>query len=114
MARYTATFSIAGYNDRIHTTVCDLLKKSGFRLLHESQDYVMGSEQPGSVKFFLLTTAEILIDMPRDHSTLTLHMLVKNEELPLKRANHCKDTFDRLQTVFLNCDEWCASLKASH
>jgi hypothetical protein len=114
MARYTATFSITHYGDHTHKTVCDLLEKSGFRLLHESQDYVMGSEKPGSVKFYLLTTAEILIDAPSVPSALTLNLLVKNEELPLKRVNHCKNTFDRLQKVFLECGEWKASLKASH
>ncbi len=113
MARYTATFSIMNYGDHTHKTVCDLLEKSGFRLLHESRDYVMGSEKPGSVKFYLLTTAEILIDIPLDHSALTLNLLVKNEELPLKRENHCKNTFDRLQQVFLECDKWHAILKAS-
>jgi hypothetical protein len=113
MARYTATFSIVNYGNHAHQTACDLLKISGFRLLHESPDYVMGSEKPGAVKFSLLTTAEILIDIPLDHSSLTLEMLVKNEELPLKLNNHCKQVFDRLQHVFLESGEWNASLKAS-
>jgi len=114
MARYTATFSIVNHGDHAYQTACNLLKISGFRLLHESQDYVMGSENPGQVKFSLLTTAEILIDVPRDRSSLTLEMLVKNEELPLKTNNHCKHVFDHLQRVFLECGEWTASLTASH
>ena len=114
MARYTATFSIVNHSDHAYQTACNLLKQSGFRLLHESQDYIMGTEKPGRVKFSLLTTAEILIEVPHNHSSLTLEMLVKNEELPLNANNHCKQVFDHLQSVFLECCEWSASLTASH
>ncbi|MGD1901470.1 MAG: hypothetical protein ACFB9N_04445 [Geitlerinemataceae cyanobacterium] len=113
MARYTATFTVIADGERIYQIARDLLDKSGFRPLHESRDYVMSSEVPGSVKFSLLTTAEVLIDVERDRSAATLILLVKNEELPLSKVNHCKTTFDRLQSEILGCSSWKAILKAS-
>jgi len=113
MARYTATFIVTAEGDRIYQIACGLLARSGFRPLHESRDYVMCSEAPGSVKFSLLTTAEVLIDLKRDRQGATLVLLVKNEELPLKKVNHCKTTFDRLQDAILACTDWQATLKAT-
>lgn len=111
MARYAATLLVIATENHIRTGIRQALTNNGFELVFESHDYLMAREVPGQVKFSLLTSAEILIDLKYSKSEASLVMIVKNEQLPLNENNHCKAVFDRLKQTLTECAEWTVTLK---
>jgi len=111
MARYAATLLVIATENHIRTGIREALTSTGFELVFESNDYLMAREIPGQVKFSLLTSAEILIDLKYSKSEASLVIIVKNEQLPLNKDNHCQTVFDRLKQTLIDYDQWTVTLK---
>ena len=59
--------------------------------IYELEDYLMAREIPGRVSFSKLVAAEVFIDITSATTdAVTVSFVLKNEELPLNRNNHCR------------------------
>ncbi|MEM1370459.1 MAG: hypothetical protein AAGG02_21160 [Cyanobacteria bacterium P01_H01_bin.15] len=98
MARYTCTYLASVHDPSLEKTLVQILQASDCELIYQISDYLMGRENPGQVKFAQLATVEILLDQTRaKEDIMQVHFVVKNEELPLQRNNHCQQMFERVQ-----------------
>jgi len=97
MARYTHLLTLPeptldpGLGDAIVRT----LEACGLSMVYANKDYFVAKEKPGQVTFSQLTTVEVMIILPNSMAEATkLNLVVKNEELPLQRNNHCQRVFE--------------------
>jgi hypothetical protein len=75
--------------------------------IYEIEDYVIAREIPGQVSSTKLVTAEVSIGSANaSKDAVTLSFVVKNEELPLDRNNHCHQIFDRLRASIEQHKGW--------
>ncbi|NJL47370.1 MAG: hypothetical protein HC929_07630 [Leptolyngbyaceae cyanobacterium SM2_5_2] len=64
-------------------------------MVYANNDYFVAKEKPGQVSLSQLTTIEVLISQPTcAMNAAKVNLVVKNEELPLKRDNHCQRVFE--------------------
>lgn len=76
-------------------------------VMYEIEDYLMAREIPGRVAFSKLVTTEVLIDTTNaTEDSVRLSFVVKNEELPLKNDNHCRQMFERLREEIDTYQDW--------
>lgn len=99
MARYTSFYKSAAPSDDLKQFLYEMLRSCNFDVIYDREDYVFAREIPGGVDYSKLVTVEVLIDRPPSAPTRTnreLHMnfVVKNEELPLRIDNHCRQKFN--------------------
>lgn len=79
----------------IRQRVADTLAACDLNLIYENDEYLVAKEKPGGVKPDLLATVEILINPPTVSEPSTrVDLIVQNEELPLRRDNHCYQIFE--------------------
>ncbi|NEO33340.1 MAG: hypothetical protein F6K36_23530 [Symploca sp. SIO3C6] len=107
MARYICSFTVAVSLDLLQDCLRELLESCNFKIVHNTGDYLMAQENPGSVPFTKLVTVEVLIDK----STATaqevrMNFVIKNEELPLQVDNHCHQMFHTLQEAVATNRHW--------
>jgi hypothetical protein len=97
MARYTCFLTLGITLDQIHQAVEPVLKDCNFDVLYTTHEYIMARENPGSVPFTKLVTAELLIDCTTaTDASVSMKLVLKNEELPLQANNHCQQVFDQI------------------
>jgi hypothetical protein len=95
MARYTNLLTIPKSIPTLRDSIADSLKSCGLSLVYETGDYLVAKEKPGEVSFAQLTTIEVLINPPTSTAeTAKVNLVVRNEELPLHRDNHCQRMFE--------------------
>jgi hypothetical protein len=95
MARYTNQFTASTAAQTLHQSIAQTLKACDLNLIYETSDYLVAKEKPGQVTYWRLATIEVLIDASRTSRDQThVNLVVKNEELPLQRDNHCQRVFD--------------------
>ncbi|WP_204140676.1 hypothetical protein [Halomicronema sp. CCY15110] len=95
MARYTTLFRAASSLAQIRQRVADTLASCDLTLIYENDEYLVAKEKPGGVKPDLLATVEVLINPPTMAEPATrVDVIVQNEELPLRRDNHCYQIFE--------------------
>ncbi|MBD2364619.1 hypothetical protein H6G36_26175 [Anabaena minutissima FACHB-250] len=95
MARYTCSFMIAVNIDDLQPLVLDLLQNCDLEIQYYTPDYVMAREIPGNVSVSQLVKVEVLIDKSTATETETrMSIVIKNEELPLRINNRCRQMFD--------------------
>lgn len=95
MARYTTLFRAVNSLAQIRQTLADTLVSCDLNLIYENDEYLVAKEKPGGVKPAQLATVEVLINPPTVSEPSTrVDIVVKNEELPLKRNNHCQQIFE--------------------
>lgn len=107
MARYICSYTIAVSLEHLLPSLVEVLKSCDFEIIYDTGDYIMGREVPGHVAFSRLVTAEVLID--RSTATadeIKMNLVIKNEELPLQRDNHCWQMFDAVQKAIENHGQW--------
>ena len=104
MARYTGLFVVAVNIDRLRMLLLETLQACNLDIIYDTGDYIMAREVPGAVPFTKLVTVEVLVDRSNTREDeARLNFVIKNEELPLHRDNHCRQTFDWLcETVASN------------
>lgn len=107
MARYTSLFTVAVSLDRLRQVLIDLLESCNFRVIYNTEDYLVAREIPGGVTYSKLVTVEVLIDrFHTSDSEVRMNFLVKNEELPLKTDNHCRQVFNCVNQAIVDSRQW--------
>ncbi|MEM6450660.1 MAG: hypothetical protein AAF703_10140 [Cyanobacteria bacterium P01_D01_bin.105] len=79
---------------------CDL------NLVYNDPVCIVAKERPGKVAFAQLATIELLISPPTaEHGGAKIDLVVKNEELPLRAQNHCKEVFGEIDQAIAAANE---------
>lgn len=97
MARYThlLTLSEPTLAPDLGDSIVRTLESCGLRMVYANKDYFVAKEKPGHVTFSQLATIEVMITLPNSMADdAKLNLVVKNEELPLQRNNHCQRVFE--------------------
>jgi len=107
MARYTSLFTISVALDNLQWMLSDLLESCNLDIIYDTGDYLMAREVPGQVAFAKLVTVEVLIDrFPEKDEEVRMNFVVKNEELPLKTDNHCRQMFNQVNRAITENRHW--------
>jgi hypothetical protein len=107
MSRYICHFLVGLSPDRLRLSLQKLLAVGRLETVHEGRDYIMAREIPGLVPFAKLVTVEVSIDITTSTpDAVKLSFLVRNEELPLNRDNHCRQVFDVLRLEIAHHPAW--------
>ncbi|WP_449419268.1 hypothetical protein [Phormidium nigroviride] len=107
MARYTGFFIVAVPIERLRQLVIEILVSCDLDIIYDSGDYLMARELPGQVSIPKLVTAEILIDKSSNsQSEVRMDLVIKNEELPLKFNNHCRQMFELVSELIVKNRHW--------
>jgi C4-type Zn-finger protein len=107
MARYTSLYTVAVSLDRFRQLLTDILRSCSLDVIYSSEDYLLARELPGQVSFAKLVTVEVLIDQPHSQdSEVRMNFVVKNEELPLKSNNHCREIFNMVNQAISENRQW--------
>ncbi|MEL6488354.1 MAG: hypothetical protein AAFV85_04410 [Cyanobacteria bacterium J06634_6] len=97
MARYTNFFTTGAPKEDIHKGLVSALEGCGLDLVYQDPVYIVAKEKPGQVSFAQLTTVEILLNPPTiELGGAKIDLVVKNEELPLRQQNHCREVFSKV------------------
>lgn len=107
MARYTSLFTVAVSLDSLCQLLVDILESCNFSIIYNTEDYLVARELPGGVTFPKLVTVEVLIDRPSAKTDgVRMNFVVKNEELPLKTDNHCRQMFNMVNQAIAENHHW--------
>jgi hypothetical protein len=107
MARYTCLLTLGVSVDKLQPLMNETLKSCNLDVIYTTHDYMMAKEVPGNVAFPKLVTAEVLIDLTTATSEeVKMSIVMKNEELPLKTDNHCRQVFDSVTKAVSNNQNW--------
>ncbi|MGC1310506.1 MAG: hypothetical protein WA885_25015 [Phormidesmis sp.] len=94
MARYTNFFMTGFSQEKISQALVTALEACNLTLIYQDPVCIVAKEQPGQVSFSQLATIELLISPPTIQTGGSkIDLVVKNEELPLRRQNHCHEVF---------------------
>lgn len=107
MARYTGLFTISTPLEQLRTQLAQVLESCNLDIVYDTGDYMMAREVPGRVAFAKLVSVEVLIDRPVEFTEeIRMRFVVKNEELPLQKDNHCHMMFETVKDAIANSDCW--------
>jgi hypothetical protein len=107
MARYTSLFTVAVSLESLRHLLPDLLRSCELDIIYDSGDYLVARETPGRVSYAKLVTVEVLIDrFPTSDNEVRMNFVVKNEELPLKVDNHCRQMFNEVNRAIAENQQW--------
>ena len=107
MARYTCSFIVAFPVGHLRHLLVEVLQGCNLDIIYETADYMMAREIPGQVSFARLVAVEVLIDKTTATDTETrIHLVIKNEELPLQVDNHCRKMFDLVSQAIAENRHW--------
>lgn len=109
MSRYTGWFVLGVQARNLLPLLAETLQQCDLNVVYRSDDYLMARETPGSVppsRFNRLVTAEILLEQHPQPGQVRLQVVVKNEELPLHRHNHCQQVFEKIRTAISDNHNW--------
>lgn len=97
MARYTNFFMTSAPKEDVHQGLISALESCELNLVYQDPVYIVAKEKPGQVSFAQLTTVEILLNPPTiEQGGAKIDLVVKNEELPLRQQNHCREIFTQV------------------
>lgn len=110
MARYTSLYTVTTSLDRFRQLLSDLLNSCHCDVIYDTEDYMVAREVPGRVSYAQLVTVEVLIDKPASPPSPTkevrMNFVVKNEELPLRNNNHCREMFNLVNQAVTENHQW--------
>ncbi|MGK7888217.1 MAG: hypothetical protein AB4042_02720 [Leptolyngbyaceae cyanobacterium] len=105
MARYTSLYK-SGITpvDYLRQCLAEMLQSCNYNVIYEDGDYICAREMPGAVNFSKLVTVEVIFNeaegaIAEAENALHMSLVVKNEELPLNRNNHCRQQFNLVNKV---------------
>jgi len=94
MARYTNFFMTRSPQEAISQSLVSALEACDLNLVYQDPVCIVAKERPGQVAFAQLATIEVLISPPTlESGGSKIDLVVKNEELPLRTQNHCREVF---------------------
>jgi hypothetical protein len=107
MARYTGLFVVTAPFEHLRQLLTDVLMSCNLDIIYDRKEYLMAREIPGQVSFSQLVTIEVAIDVPdNSFEDIRMKFVVKNEELPLRRNNHCYQMFQTLNKAISDYQYW--------
>lgn len=107
MARYTSLFRVAVSFDRFRQLLTDILHSCSLDVIYTSEDYLVARETPGHVSYPKLVTVEVLIEQfSTREAEVKMSFVVKNEELPLRDNNHCRQIFNLVNRAVAENRQW--------
>jgi len=110
MARYTNFFMTGAPKEDVHQGLVTALKTCGLDLVYQDPVYIVAKEKPGQVSFAQLTTVELMLNPPtRELGGAKIDLVVKNEELPLRQQNHCREVFTQVNQAISETNAETAS-----
>ncbi|MGB3769406.1 MAG: hypothetical protein WA947_22840 [Phormidesmis sp.] len=84
-------------SEEITRALVGALEACDLDLVYQDPVCIVAKEKPGKVPFAQLATIELLISPPTlESGGSKIDLVVKNEELPLRSQNHCKDVFSQV------------------
>ncbi|MEO1622031.1 MAG: hypothetical protein AAFU53_13500 [Cyanobacteria bacterium J06632_3] len=97
MARYTNFFMTSAPKEDVHQGLLSALATCDLEVVYQDPVYIVAKEKPGQVSFAQLTTVELLLNPPTiETGGAKIDLVVKNEELPLRQQNHCREVFTKV------------------
>ena len=106
MARYTNFFMTSSSQEEISQMLVSAIEACNLNLVYNDPVCIVAKERPGKVAFAQLATIEILISPPTvEQGGSRIDLVVKNEELPLRTQNHCKEVFTEIEQVIAAANE---------
>lgn len=97
MARYTNFFMTGAPKEDVHQGLVAALESCDLNLVYQDPVYIVAKDKPGQVSFAQLTTVELLLNPPTvEQGGAKIDLVVKNEELPLRQQNHCREVFTQV------------------
>ncbi|MDA0672891.1 MAG: hypothetical protein O3C67_04185 [Cyanobacteria bacterium] len=94
MARYSTLIKAQSSLPSLRQVLLNTLASCDLDLIYDNDDYLVAKERPGDVRLNCLATVEVLINPPTlSNPSAQVNLVVTNEELPLKRDNHCQRLF---------------------
>ncbi len=112
MARYTHYLTVALPKQQVQDELAETLQSCDLEVLHRDEAYLVAREIPGRSALTQLVTVEVLInDAPANLDTpeteiTKLDVVFKNEELPLKRNNHCSQVYRQVRQALTEERNW--------
>lgn len=107
MARYTQQYVVAILPEKLRQTLIESLESCNLAVTYSTDDYVMAQETAGAVAYSKLVTVEVLIHQSSiQGEQVSLTCLTKNEELPLRENNHCRDMSNLVGQAFARNQSW--------
>lgn len=107
MARYTSLYTAPTPLNRLQQMLTDALSSCNCNVIYNAEDYLVAREVPGNVSYAQLVTVEVLIDRSSETTQeVRMNFVVKNEELPLKTDNHCRQIFNQLNRAVSAHQQW--------
>lgn len=106
MARYTSLFRVAVSIDKFRQLLTDILYACSLDIIYSSEDYLVAREVPGHVSYAKLVTVEVMIEQNRTETEVQMSFVVKNEELPLRNNNHCRQMFNLVNQAVTENHQW--------
>ncbi|NEN92399.1 MAG: hypothetical protein F6K48_27270 [Okeania sp. SIO3H1] len=106
MARYTGVFTLAVDVENLKLILTDILSSCGFEVVYIRGNYLMASEVHGQVIFSQLVTIEINVAIATNSEKIRINIVARNEEIPLKSDNHCRQKFDLLSKSIIENPNW--------
>jgi hypothetical protein len=102
MARYTNFLTVPSSVPSLRASIASTLKSCGLNMIYEQEDYLVAKEKPGDVTFSQLATIEVMITPPSSSiAEAKINLVVRNEELPLHRDNHCQRVFEEVNQALV-------------
>jgi hypothetical protein len=107
MARYTCSYRVKIAPEKLQSLLIEILHSLGFEVTYQASDYLMAREVPGKIIFSKLAIVEIIIDRTTAIADeIRMTSIVKNDELPLRLDNYCRQKFDLLQLALAENSQW--------
>lgn len=107
MARYTHNLTVALPKAKVQDELATALRACDLEVLHQDNDYLVAREVPGRSGLAQLVTVEVLInDVPVEPEITRLNVVLKNEELPLNRNNHCSQIYQQVRQALTESRNW--------
>lgn len=106
MARYTNFFMTRSSQEAISQSLVSALEACDLTLVYQDPVCIVAKERPGQVSFAQLATVELLISPPTVESGGSkIDLVVKNEELPLRAQNHCREVFAQINQAIADAND---------
>lgn len=84
--------------DDVHQSLLAALEGCDLEVVYQDPVYIVAKEKPGKVSFSQLTSTELMLNPPTvETGNAKIDLVVKNEELPLRQQNHCREIFTQVQ-----------------
>lgn len=98
MARYTCSIMVNTSIEHLPNLLIDILRSCQFEVIYQAFDYIRAREMPGKITFSKLVSVDVFIETTKaSNNQFSLTWVVKNDELPLRQHNHCRQLFEQIQ-----------------